>query len=355
MKWITPGQPSGFSSPMLSPMRDFPVELIIESAGPINSGDLKVVQNIFKKPASKASQLLKTSAGKYKFSEVIQLDDRFEVNKIIVRISKGGKIYESPPLFVKFLAGKPNLYLLSIGVQTKNLNYTVNDAVDFANLFKAQGESGKNRLFNLVEAVTLTGLDATAAEIIAVLDGFVKKGRTLGSQDLVIVFIASHGFLDINKQFRIQGSNYDPDNPVLTSVALEEEILEQLQEIGSRTLLFIDACQSGGARSDVSDLNKQLEELNRERERLTIITSSREDQVSWEDVRWRNGAFTEAIVRGVQTGAADANGNGIITVKELYNYVRQSVFDMVFQIKKERQNPRMIGNEPENLELFIVK
>jgi uncharacterized caspase-like protein len=51
-----------------------------------------------------------------------------------------------------------------------------------------------------------------------------------------------------------------------------------------------------------------------------------------------SSVFTRYLIEGLETGAADANGDGIITLEELYNYVYE-------QVKKElpQQSPQKWG------------
>ncbi len=58
-----------------------------------------------------------------------------------------------------------------------------------------------------------------------------------------------------------------------------------------------------------------------------VFTSSTGKQFSLEHPDWGNGAFTEALVEGLQ-GKADLFGNGTITIKSLDAYVAQRVKEL---------------------------
>jgi hypothetical protein len=53
---------------------------------------------------------------------------------------------------------------------------------------------------------------------------------------------------------------------------------------------------------------------------VTVLTSSKDDEVSREDPRWNNGAFTKALLESLGR-AADTNHNGMISMSELTTYL----------------------------------
>ena len=103
---------------------------------------------------------------------------------------------------------------------------------------------------------------------------------------------------------------------------------------------MLDCCYSGAflkgfrARGDDSVPVQQLEGRGR-----AVITASRATEYAFET----NGLaaenpmpslFTGAVVEGLSSGRADTNGDGLVTVNELYDYV----FDMV-RDKVDAQTP----------------
>ena len=66
-----------------------------------------------------------------------------------------------------------------------------------------------------------------------------------------------------------------------------------------------------------------LERLTRAKGRV-IMTASRPSEVSLELVELGHGLFTYYLVEGLR-GAADADGDGVVTLQELYTYVEQQV------------------------------
>ncbi|MBX2874267.1 MAG: hypothetical protein KTR30_19260, partial [Saprospiraceae bacterium] len=180
------------------------------------------------------------------------------------------------------------------------------------------------------------------------------------SKDLVILFISSHGLISgEERKFRIEGEDFDPDNPKFTSIVYEEDILPVLNDLPCKKLLFIDACHSGvgGAKSTQRTLsiNRAISHLNKQKNGLAVISSSRENEASFEDQSWENGAFTEGILLGLGQGLADTDEDKIITVNELYSFLKTQVPRIVQQKKNKPQHPMMISNGMGNMPLFVIE
>jgi uncharacterized caspase-like protein len=95
--------------------------------------------------------------------------------------------------------------------------------------------------------------------------------------------------------------------------------------------MFVDACYSGaaGGRTFMSKRTRGtlddrfLERLTKSRGRV-VVTASRPSEVALELPTLRHGIFTYYLVQGLK-GAADADGDGIVTLNEIYQYVEREV------------------------------
>jgi uncharacterized caspase-like protein len=124
-----------------------------------------------------------------------------------------------------------------------------------------------------------------------------------------------------------------------------------------RVVLLLDACHSAGLSVDVTrDLgnnlaNLYLEKLLYQESGRAIITSSDVNEPSHESERWGkgHGVFTYYLLQGLK-GSADTNQDRLVSVGELFRYVRQKVrLDTQFL-----QNPRMLIGDNENLALAVA-
>lgn len=305
--------------------------------------------------------VLRPSSGRYSFKDKLKLLNSNELEQSLSIIVENT---ESDILKIRYTANKkPNLYVLSIGTQT-NLQYTVQDAKDFAGLFKNQDVG--NAMYNKVFLEEITGPKASTQgirEAIELLDTKMRTGD-IGPNDLIIVFLSTHGFM-LNNDLRLQGEDFSSSKERATSVSFNSDVLQVLSSLNCYKLIFMDACHSGGAfdpaksgaKATASEVERALAEWARLQKGLAIVASSSGDEISYEDKAWGNGAFTEAIVRALKEGKADANANGVITVNELFAYIKGEVPRMVRSIKNNKvQTPKMQDRDKiGDLPFYVVK
>lgn len=252
-------------------------------------------------------------------------------------------------------------YALVIGISqyknnlngVRNLDYADADAraiYDFLQKPVAGGFARENMLL-------LTNEKATLAGIRQALTSFVT---TASANDLLVIFLAGHGAPDPSARQKLYVIAYDTSVADLAETALPMSELRRLieQNIKSkRVVLLLDTCHSAGLSTDATrDLgnnlaNLYLEKLLYQEEGRAVITSSDVNELSRESSRWGNGhgVFTYYLLEGLR-GNADTNRDRLVSVGELFRYVRQKVrLDTQFQ-----QNPRMLIGDNENLALAVA-
>lgn len=234
------------------------------------------------------------------------------------------------------------LHLLTVGVSEygpkadwMKLDYAAQDATDLATaLITAQ----KGLYADILMQVLLDG-DATRGGILSAL-GRMRANMVAGAgNDLAVVAFSGHGAM-VNDMFYLMTHDADARDPVAIgatalSVQAFQEAISGLADHG-RVIVLLDACHSGattGAGAALSTDAARLRELLRG-PNINVLTSSTADQVSVEDAQWRNGAFTEAVLEALTT-RADGDGNGIIGMVEMTEYVAARVP----QLTGDRQIP----------------
>jgi uncharacterized caspase-like protein len=82
-----------------------------------------------------------------------------------------------------------------------------------------------------------------------------------------------------------------------------------------------------------------------------IMTASDVNETAFESERWGggHGVFSYFLLEGLR-GKADADGDHLVTVGELFRFVRQRVRSET----KYRQNPRIVTSDNDNLALAAV-
>ena len=232
---------------------------------------------------------------------------------------------------------KPKLYVLAVGVaqyQHKDipkLGLSAKDARDFAAAMQRQ----KGRLYREVEVRLLTDGQATAD---AVIDGLDWLQKQVTQHDVGMIFVAGHGVNDATLGYTYLPVNADPDRLRRTGVAVDE-FKKTLSGLPGKAVFFFDTCHSGnvlgaGRRAGPNDVSGVINELSSAENGVVVFSSSTGRQFSLEDPSWGNGAFTKALVEGLD-GAADYQKSGRITHKMLDLYVSERVKSLT----KGQQSP----------------
>ncbi len=180
-------------------------------------------------------------------------------------------------------------------------------------------------------------VDATSYEVRKALERFLK-GR--GRDDTLLLHLSCHGIRDDEGRLHFAASDTERDLPASTAVSAAF-LNERMEQCRARTIiLLLDCCYSGaifpGTRGD--DYVGVREELTG-RGRV-ILTATNRLEYAWEGegdaMGPRPSRFTGALIEGLRSGAADGDGDGRITVTELYDYVYERV-----RRAGARQTPKM--------------
>lgn len=245
----------------------------------------------------------------------------------VVRVAWAGAAPAKPAGFQI----QPKLYVLAVGVGAyqhagvNRLSFPAKDARDFTQALQRQ----KGRLYRDVEVKLLTDTDATAD---AVVDGLDWLKRQVTQHDLGMVFVAGHGTNDADLGYTFLPVNADPERLRRTGVPMAEFKLT-LSRLAGKALFFFDTCHSGNvlggapglqSRAGPSDLNGVINDFASAENGVVVFSSSTGRQLSYEHTAWGNGAFTKALVEGLD-GRADFQKNGRITHKMLDLYVSERV------------------------------
>lgn len=231
-------------------------------------------------------------------------------------------------------AGKGNLYVLAAGISRYdnpeyNLGLAAKDARDFVATLLQQ----KGALYNEVVVQELLDKDASKDQVER---GFEWLKQRMTARDTAIVFFAGHGLNEGDTYYFI---TRDADVKRLAQTAVPfDRIRAGLVSLPGRALIFVDTCHSGNVIGRVGgrarDNTAAINNLASSENGLVVFASSTGAQESQENPFWGNGAFTKAVVEGLQ-GAADFKKRGRITYKSLDAYVS----DRVEELTKGMQTP----------------
>ncbi len=220
------------------------------------------------------------------------------------------------------------------------------------------------------DVTTLIDGQAERTAILAAVDRLVARS---GPNDLVVLSIAGHG---TQEPERVKGSQpdgmddvfllpgFEPTATGSTQRILGEEFnhfIKQIELRGARVIFVADTCHGGGMARDIDpraeemsfrqvptftlsvDMLKPvsatqdsfLTELDFDRTEFlaAVDRKTKSPEVKIPGIPGLRGALSYAMARAIE-GNADINGDGRVTVKELFTNVRQ----VVYQLSDQRQN-----------------
>jgi len=178
----------------------------------------------------------------------------------------------------------------------------------------------------------LTGAKATLAGMRREIDTWLPSVAKEG--DRVLVYFAGHGFVYQGKGY-LAPYDINLDKTAATGFPMDELGVAMGSKIhATYKVLLTDACHSGAITPDeTQSLNTTLGNLHSS---LFSLTASRDRESSFEspDLDGGHGVFTYYVVQGL-AGAADYDGDGVVTADELAEYVHTGVRDAT----GAKQNP----------------
>jgi WD40 repeat protein len=290
---------------------------------------------------------LKSQQQEFDFEQSVQLDEG--ANKIEIFITAPNQeVVKSISLNVFYTPPqKANLYLFTFGVQFSDLNYTDEDATVIHKLFSSQ----RGLLFNQIFSDTPLINNNTNADAIG--KEFERLGNRddIREQDVVLVFGSSHGGI-FNDKFRIYGRDFEDTAPRKTTIDFNEDIIANLDKLNCKKVILLDACRSGASvGKSKTDANTLIANTP---PGTVIITSSSKSERSYENEAWQNSSFVKAIREGLEEAKANTDGDGYVTIKELFSYLQKRVPSLVKSVKALENLPQNPQMKMENLQDFPI-
>jgi uncharacterized caspase-like protein len=232
-------------------------------------------------------------------------------------------------------------YAVVIGVSdyadpnVPNLQYADRDARAFYDFLRSEqaglgGVPAQNIQLLLNE-------QATYRNIRTALFTFLERAT---ENDVVYIYIAGHGAPNPTRPDALYLLPYDTEAANIAGTAIPmADVNQAIQRLYARhTVLLTDACHSGGVGlggvamravggAATNAINQVfLNDLQTTSSGLAIFTASEPRQLSQEGAQWGggHGVFTYHLLEGLR-GAADTDGDQIVRLGELMEYVRDRV------------------------------
>jgi hypothetical protein len=288
---------------------------------------------------------IKGDKGSKTMSQTVRLRPGENLLRATIQTANGPA--NSEPLKILYAPAKPNLHIVSIGVPASDLKYTSKDARDFAEVIARN----QNKAFEKIFLDTLlTEERTTKTEILKALRRLQYRYTDLQilPKDLLVIFVSGHGLGAYDGSFRLAAGDYDAPFLQETSLDFEQDVVNYLQTLPCQKIFFVDACHSG------TTSGTGLAGIAARKSNLNMLVSCQSDEFSYEDDAWQNGAFTHALVRGIETFMAqpaqiDQNADAALDLRELFDFIRREVPSLVNKKRpkpKTEQMPNLIMPDP---------
>ena len=215
-----------------------------------------------------------------------------------------------------------------------NLQFADRDATELRELLVTPEGGG----FDPAHVKLLINEEATTAAVTRAVRGFLLEAVP---EDLVLLFVACHGGPDPRRPAGpLYLYTHDTDRLDVAGTAFPmDDIDNALRQLiqAQRVVIVADTCHSAamaGPRTRASvtaeTTNRYLDAMAQAKGGVALLTSAEAAEASQEDARWGggHGVFTHHLLEGMR-GAADGHGagvkDGIVSVGELFEYVREQV------------------------------
>gem|GEM_PF-5636622 len=257
------------------------------------------------------------------------------------------------------------------------LRYAERDAIAVSQLLNKEAAAG----YASFDGVALIGPDFISDSAKVIIHQVLLSAD---SNDVVFIYVATHGHYDPlrNENYLLTYDTYWQDSvyyddiynqeintisniTTQTSISYEWLANEIEKSKAGLIILIIDACYSG-TEDDIEDLvayrndgGMIFKKISREKPNSRIfLFSSYKNQPSIEDDSLGHGVFTYFLLMGLG-GAADSDNDNIVTIRELWKYVVQSV-NKYFQDRFGRsshvipQHPFSLGNVRSDQPILLI-
>ena len=178
------------------------------------------------------------------------------------------------------------------------------------------------------EVVTLLNQDCASVRK-AIARFYDQRQR----DDLLLLYFSGHGVKD--EQGHLYLALRDTESGLLAGSAIETAFITGRMDrsFSKRQVLVLDCCHSGafahGAKAAQGVSVGTAEAFEGTGLGRVVLTATDSTQYAWEGDQVigdaQNSLFTHFLIEGLKTGAADKDEDGVVTVDELYDYVREQV------------------------------
>ncbi len=224
----------------------------------------------------------------------------------------------------------PKIWALIIGIAdyqhsaVEDLKYAKDDAYLIANFYQRPegGAIADDQMHLLIDS------RASRANIIGALQSISLKA---GEEDIILIYFAGHG---------LEGMFLPYDYDLKNTVILHSEIVASIEKSRAKHKIVIaDACASGSMNGAIATLGAQGRSIAQAEQAMksyynafqnshsgtVFLLATKSQESALEYNKLRQGVFSFFLIEGLLKGYANTDHDNIITVGEIFEYLRQRV------------------------------
>lgn len=301
------------------------------------SAELKVELSEKRGFAPSESRLLRVATKGKEHREVVEVISELSVDDIPPKV----RGYDNREDFAVLIG--ISSYRESIIPEVK---YARRDAEVLAKYFEQLSGIPKENI------AVLTDAHATKSDIEAYLDDWLPRRVTPNSR--VFVFYAGHGAPEPEGKgaFLVP---YEGHPDFISKLIPLPRVYDSLNRLKAReVVVFLDSCFSGAKGRSVTQQGIRPLVMTSERqlavrEKPLVMAASSGSEVTSDLDNARHGLFTYYLLKGLR-GEADRNGNGRVTLEELFTFVSSKVRYTASHELNRNQTPVMLPGVPSGKE-----
>jgi branched-chain amino acid transport system substrate-binding protein len=159
--------------------------------------------------------------------------------------------------------------------------------------------------------------------------------------DLLLLFFSGHGIKDENGKlyFAARNTRKTDKGVLVKATTVPATFVHEVMSNSrcKREVVILDCCFSGAFAEGMSPKDNGFVDVRNQLggEGRAVLTSSTSTQYSFEQQGADTSTYTRYIVEGLETGAADRDEDGWISVDELHEYASKAVQDATPAMKPE--------------------
>ena len=158
-----------------------------------------------------------------------------------------------------------------------------------------------------------------------------KVMRKASREDQIFLFYSGHGLLDGEARLHLATVNTEPEHLHATTIPFDS-LCTLLRETQCRRIVVVLDCCFAGAAGGQLELDRFLQDSFRDTSdavskgyAVCVVAASAADQAAYAPSDGASSYMTAAMIEVIRSGRADRNQDGVVTIEEVYQGVRQEM------------------------------